>query len=221
MSPDPPAAATAAAAAAVVRRYHDKEEFVTGHAGTTPQEVFLLCLVAPVGLLLHRKVRPHVVAVLGRRVGGGGRGVVAVAAAFVAEFLMLILPMMIVQTSLLPRYVGPCLLLAGMSILASSVGPPPSSGGAMTGGDTAAEEMTIQQDVGEDFSGWTYRQLRDKLYELNVPIKKAWRKQDLVDWLQNHRPANRKSEVAASIAPEKVRRRPSSLYAGPSQDQLT
>ena len=213
MSPDPPAAAAAAAAAAVVRRYHDKEEFVTGHAGTTPHEVFLLCLVAPVGLLLHRKVRPHVVAVLGRRVGGGGRrGVVAVAAAVVAEFLMLILPMMIVQTSLLPRYVGPCLLLAGMSILASSMGPPPSSsGGAMTGGDTAAEVMTIQQDVGEDFSRWTYLQLRNRLYELNVPIKRAWRKQDLVDWLQNHHPANRKSEEAASIAPEKHRRRPASL----------
>jgi phosphatidylinositol glycan class W len=205
MSPD--------ADAAAVRRYSDKEEFVTGHAGTTPLEVFLLCLVVPVGLCLYLGARPHVVARLGGRrgrVGGGRGGVVVVASVVFAEFLTLILPMLMVQTSLLPRYAGPCLLLGGMSILASSMGAPPSSsyGGATTGGDAAAGERTTRRDVREDVSRWTYRQLWDELHELNVPIERAWRKQDLVDWLQNHHLA---AEGAASITSEKPRRRPASL----------
>ncbi|KAL3771462.1 hypothetical protein ACHAW5_006145 [Stephanodiscus triporus] len=110
MGPDP--------ANAAARRYRDKEVFVTGHDGTTPHEVFLLCLVAPVGLRLYRGVRPHVVA---RLLGGGHPVVVDV----IVEFLTLILPMLVVQTSLLPPIVGPCLLLAGMTILASSMPPPP------------------------------------------------------------------------------------------------
>jgi phosphatidylinositol glycan class W len=135
---------------AAARRYRDKEVFVTGHDGTTPHEIFLLCLVAPVGMRLYRVVRPHVVVVAARLLGGG-HPVVDVAIAIVVEFLTLILPMLVVQTSLLPPIVGPCLLLAGMTILASSMPPPPppsssSSGG--TGGSASSRGRRGDDDLG-------------------------------------------------------------------------
>jgi hypothetical protein len=43
-------------AAAADRKYHDKEEFVTGHNGTTPYEIFLMCCVIPIGLQLYYKL---------------------------------------------------------------------------------------------------------------------------------------------------------------------
>jgi len=103
------------------RRYHDKEAFVTGHEGsTTPFEVFLLCLVVPVSLYLHRTI------VIAITAGSPTttrdcphqqhqRRDVAV------EFLTIILPMLLVQTSLLTFIIGPCLLLLGMVAVAGAV----------------------------------------------------------------------------------------------------
>ena len=109
-----------------MRRYHDKEAFVTGHEGSTaPFEIFLLCLVVPASLYLHRTIviainnpagsptrdcRPHE-----HHDQQHQRRDVAV------EFITLILPMLLVQTSLLTFIIGPCLLLLGMVAVAGAV----------------------------------------------------------------------------------------------------
>ncbi|KAL3807425.1 hypothetical protein ACHAXA_011556 [Cyclostephanos tholiformis] len=120
------------------RRYHDKENFVAGHDGTTPHEILLLCLVVPIGLYLHRRMAPHVVVAVdpsssssssssssrGRKFLGG------VTVGFVVfEFLTIVLPMLIVQVTPPMPMNGPCLLYAVMSLIAlfmpSSMSPPP------------------------------------------------------------------------------------------------
>jgi hypothetical protein len=47
-------------------------------------------------------------------------------------------------------------------------------------------DRTTQHDDIEDFSRWTFNQLRNKLYEMKIPVRREWRKKDLVDWFQNH-----------------------------------
>ena len=47
-------------------------------------------------------------------------------------------------------------------------------------------DRTTQHDDIEDFSRWTFNQLRNKLYEMKIPVRREWRKKDLVDWLKNH-----------------------------------
>ena len=104
-----------------MRRYHDKEAFVTGHEGSTaPFEIFLLCLVVPASLYLHRTI----VIAINNPAGSPTRDCrphehqrrdVAV------EFITLILPMLLVQTSLLTFIIGPCLLLLGMVAVAGAV----------------------------------------------------------------------------------------------------
>ena len=101
-----------------IRRYHDKEVFVTGHEGsTTPFEIFLLCLVVPVGLYLHQTIviatsrslrcsGPYPQQQPQQRIWDVG-----------VEFITLIVPMLLVQTSLLPYIIGPCLLLLGMVVV--------------------------------------------------------------------------------------------------------
>ncbi len=47
--------------------------------------------------------------------------------------------------------------------------------------DNVAESVTDK-----DISKWSYKRLREKLYELNVPIRKGWLKKDLVICVHNH-----------------------------------
>ena len=89
------------------RRYHEKEAFVTGHSGTTPLEILLICLVIPVGVrLYHRLRRPP------RRW----------AADVPLEYVAVVLPALLVQTSLLPYLVGPAALVATMYSLPTMLG---------------------------------------------------------------------------------------------------
>jgi phosphatidylinositol glycan class W len=97
MSTDPP------------RRFHDKEAFVTGHSGTTSLEILFLCLVVPVGLHLYYKLLPLL------RSNKHSYGQVAL------EFGTLLVPMLLVQTSLLPYVSGHVMLLLGMLLVASLV----------------------------------------------------------------------------------------------------
>ncbi|KAL7478847.1 hypothetical protein ACHAW6_006017 [Cyclotella cf. meneghiniana] len=91
------------------RKYHDKEVFVTGHSGTTPLEILLLCAVIPVGLHLYYKLLPLVV-------NRCRRPVIIID---LLEFMTLILPALLVQTSLLSYISGHVTLLLGMMLLAS------------------------------------------------------------------------------------------------------
>ena len=52
--------------------------------------------------------------------------------------------------------------------------------------ESVAGDRTTQHDAIEDFSRWTYHQLRNKLYEMNVPVRREWKKKDFIDWFQNH-----------------------------------
>ena len=85
------------------RKYADKEEFVTGHDGTTPHEILLQCLVIPIGLHLYYKFHNayfihnnHIVADV------------------ILEFWTLIIPMLLVQTNLMSYQTGPLILLVVM-----------------------------------------------------------------------------------------------------------
>lgn len=64
-----------------------KEAFVTGHEGTTPQEVFLVCLSVPLGIWLYQLLKPNK--------DSSGAGAIAVEAA------VLLFPMALCQTNLL------------------------------------------------------------------------------------------------------------------------
>ncbi|KAL7543000.1 hypothetical protein ACHAXR_012284 [Thalassiosira sp. AJA248-18] len=99
------------------RKYHDKEEFVTGHSGTSAHEIFFLCLVIPTGLHLYFKLHSYRLVSRGHR--GAKHGIVWEDVAI--EFLTLMVPMLLVQTSLLPYAIGPPGLLAGMLALASLI----------------------------------------------------------------------------------------------------
>ncbi|KAL7471457.1 hypothetical protein ACHAXS_011738 [Conticribra weissflogii] len=101
------------------RKYHEKEAFVTGHDGTTPHEIILLCMVVPVGLQLYCKLiswldfrsqRGH--GTTRHRSSGSLDGVVI-------EFASILLPMLLVQTSFLPFLAGPVILIGGMLTFAS------------------------------------------------------------------------------------------------------
>ncbi|KAL3790488.1 hypothetical protein HJC23_012044 [Cyclotella cryptica] len=112
---------------APTRKYHDKEAFVTGHSGTTPLEILLVCAVIPVGLHLYLKLLPFVAKKFHRP--------------FVIdllEFMTLILPALLVQTSLLPYISGHVRLLLGMLLLSSIV--PDQNRKTQTGGNTDAKE---------------------------------------------------------------------------------
>ena len=108
--------------AAAERKYHDKEEFVTGHNGTTPYEIFLMCCVIPIGLQLYYKLynyHAHAFFLQQRQSMGASnnKGTMLkkwMSSVIIIEFCTLILPMLLVQTSLLSYMVGPTILLVGM-----------------------------------------------------------------------------------------------------------
>jgi phosphatidylinositol glycan class W len=83
------------------RKYQDKEAFVTGHSGSSLHEILLMCTVIPVGLHLYCKLLPYAES----------------KHKIFFEFGVLILPMMVVQTSLLGA-VGNTMLLVSMMTVA-------------------------------------------------------------------------------------------------------
>ena len=92
------------------RKYAAKEAFVTGHDGTNnPIEIFILCLAIPIGFRLHSKLITTLLPLRGTSTNYWIEAVI--------EFATLILPNLILQTSLLPYLVGPIVLLAAMTIL--------------------------------------------------------------------------------------------------------
>ena len=103
------------------RRYIDKENFVTGHDGTSPLEILILCLVVPVGLALYRGVVPSV-ARLNRRLTKVGIDRYCI----LVESMAILFPMLMIQTSLVSSVYGQCALLIGMSILSHSISITPS-----------------------------------------------------------------------------------------------
>ena len=108
--------------AAAERKYHDKEDFVTGHNGTTPYEIFLMCCVIPIGLQLYYKLynyHAHAFFLQQQQSMGASnnKGTMLkkwMSSVIIIEFCTLILPMLLVQTSLLSYMVGPTILLVGM-----------------------------------------------------------------------------------------------------------
>eukprot|EP00970_Alexandrium_tamarense_P014305 scaffold4048_cov191-Alexandrium_tamarense.AAC.5 len=94
------------------RKYHDKEAFVTGHSGTTAHEILLLCLVVPIGLHFYNKL--HTLA-------GRSHVTSSVWVGIAIEFMTLMVPMLLMQTELLPYVRGPLILLMEMLIFASVV----------------------------------------------------------------------------------------------------
>ncbi|KAL9185845.1 hypothetical protein ACHAXT_003622 [Thalassiosira profunda] len=100
------------------RKYQAKEEFVAGHSGTNAGEIFLLCLAIPVGLHVYLRLRAY----LDGRRGGRSEGATEIDWRDVAlEFSTVMVPMLLVQTSLLPYLSGPTTLLMGMMALASLI----------------------------------------------------------------------------------------------------
>mmetsp|Transcript_18225 Transcript_18225/g.26948 ORF Transcript_18225/g.26948 Transcript_18225/m.26948 type:complete len:486 (-) Transcript_18225:35-1492(-) len=95
------------------RKYAEKEAFVTGHDGTTALEIFLLCLAVPIGLRLYSKLTSCVSHTNKRYYW------IEIA----IEIATLILPNLLLQTSLLPYIIGPSVLHLIMSIL-SFILPP-------------------------------------------------------------------------------------------------
>ena len=89
------------------RKYAEKEAFVTGHDGTTPIELFLLCLAVPIGLRLHHKLTSY----YSNSIKSYDWLIIAI------EFTTLTLPNLLLQTSLLPDIIGPILLHVLMSTL--------------------------------------------------------------------------------------------------------
>ncbi|KAL3826642.1 hypothetical protein ACHAXA_009083 [Cyclostephanos tholiformis] len=76
--------------------------------------------------------------------------------------------------------------------------------------ETASEDKKTLQILGEDdLSKLTYYKLREMLYELHFPLRKGWRKKDLVKFLRNHRLANKDASmnvphVALALFPAQV-----------------
>ncbi len=125
----------------VPRRYHDKEVFVTGHTGTTLLEIVLLCLVIPFGLelyyILHaryfRRQGEIIVAVNSYAAVGSTSTSTSSSSGriqlllrwwkkwkvleIILEFATLVMPMLLVQTSLVPEITGPLGLAGGMAML--------------------------------------------------------------------------------------------------------
>ncbi|MDB4430367.1 hypothetical protein N9140_00240 [bacterium] len=110
-------------AAAAERKYHDKEEFVTGHNGTTPYEIFLMCCVIPIGLQLYYKLYNYHAFFFQHQQGQGqskgasnnkGTMIKKWSSVIIIEFCTLLLPMLLVQTSLLSYMIGPTILVVGM-----------------------------------------------------------------------------------------------------------
>ncbi|KAL7450681.1 hypothetical protein ACHAWC_002559 [Mediolabrus comicus] len=98
-----------AASSSSPRKYAAKEAFVTGHDGTNPFEIFILCLAIPIGFRLHSKLITTLLPLRGTSTNYWMEVVI--------EFATLILPNLILQTSLLPYLVGPIVLLAAMTII--------------------------------------------------------------------------------------------------------
>jgi phosphatidylinositol glycan class W len=98
-----------AASSSSPRKYAEKEAFVTGHDGTNPFEIFILCLAIPIGLRLHSKLITTLLPLRGTSTNYRMEVVI--------EFATLILPNLILQTSLLSYLVGPIVLLAAMTII--------------------------------------------------------------------------------------------------------
>ena len=95
--------------AAAPRKYAEKEAFVTGHDGTTPLEIFLLCLAVPIGLRLHSKLKSCYCARKKNTNKCYNWAEIAI------EFAALVLPNLLLQTSLLPYIIGPSVLHIFMS----------------------------------------------------------------------------------------------------------
>ncbi len=108
----------AASSSSSLRKYAAKEAFVTGHNGTNPFEIFILCLAIPIGLRLHSKL---ITTLLPRRNNAADTDDRGTSTNYwmevVIEFATLMLPNLILQTSLLPYLVGPIVLLAAMTII--------------------------------------------------------------------------------------------------------
>jgi len=94
------------------RKYHEKEEFVTGHSGTSPHEILLLCLVIPIGLQLYYKLH-HYAAASTSNSRKHSMIMKIYQSDVIIEFITLIVPMLLVQTSLF----RPMFLLLGMLLL--------------------------------------------------------------------------------------------------------
>ena len=90
--------------ASAPRKYAEKEAFVTGHDGTTPLEIFLLLCSVPIGLRLYAKLTSHA----SKRCNWTELAI---------EFATLVLPNLLLQTSLLPYITGPIMLHVFMSVL--------------------------------------------------------------------------------------------------------
>jgi hypothetical protein len=62
-----------------------------------------------------------------------------------------------------------------------------STGDSLSHSNEISKLKNVTESVTEeDISKWLVKQLREKLYELNVPIRKGWLKKDLVKCVQNH-----------------------------------
>jgi len=96
----------------ITRKYHEKEEFVTGHSGTTPHEILLLCLVIPIGLHLYYTLHHYASSSNG---SSRKHGIIMKICQIdiIIEFITLIVPMLLVQTSLF----RPINLLLGMQMV--------------------------------------------------------------------------------------------------------
>ena len=100
----------------VPRKYHDKEVFVTGHAGTTYLEIFLLCLVIPFGLELYYSLHARWFRQQQQPLGNNHnnnnnnsnscRWKSMKVLEIILEFATLVMPMLLVQTSVLPETTG-------------------------------------------------------------------------------------------------------------------
>lgn len=95
--------------ASATRKYAEKEAFVTGHDGTTPIEIFLLCLAVPIGLRLHPKILS---CVPDSCTTNKSRYWIEIA----IEFAVLIFPNLLLQTSYIT---GPSASVLAMTILSS------------------------------------------------------------------------------------------------------
>lgn len=93
------------------RKYAEKEAFVTGHDGTTPLEIFLLCLAVPIGLRVYSKLTTSLCWCVPKSKRYDYLIKVAI------EFATLIVPNLLLQTSLLPYIIGPSALHVVMVIL--------------------------------------------------------------------------------------------------------
>ena len=186
-----------------IRRYHDKEVFVTGHEGsTTPFEIFLLCLVVPVGLYLHQTI----VIATSRSLRCSGpypqqqqqriRDVGL-------EFITLIMPMLLVQTSLLPYIVGPCLLLLGMVVVAVVICHNTTRSSIRSIEEDAAinneskvtvvGQVKMQEEEEEDISSMP----RDVFGRI-TPVKKKMNNEDLATTNGDATPEKQKARVKTS-----------------------